>query len=116
MSQFIRTRNNADGKAVIEEQNELPQERSHRFDVPAGVGGRWLVVEFEPEQSTGWHAVHCDVYVYIAKGQLKFDLDGGESITVYEGDLVIEGDNTVHSWTNTGDTLARVSAIEVDLP
>ena len=37
-------------------------------------------------------------------------------MTVYEGDLVIEGDNTLHSWTNTGDGPAKVSAIEVDLP
>ena len=67
---FIRTRNNAAGKAVIAENRELPAVRAHDFDVPSGPGGRWLVVEFEPGQSTGWHAVHCDVYVYIAKGEL----------------------------------------------
>ena len=116
MSKFIRTRNNAAGKAVIAENRELPDARAHDFDVPAGIDGRWLIVEFEPGQTTGWHAVHCDVYVYIARGQLEFALDGGESVTVYEGDLVIEGDNTLHSWTNTGDGPAKVSAIEVDLP
>ncbi len=116
MSTFIRTRNNVAGKAVIAEKRELPGSGTLDFDVPAGTGGRWLVVEFEPGKSTGWHAVHCDVYVYIAKGQLAFDLDGGESVTVREGDLVIEGDNTLHSWTNTGDGPARVSAIEIDLP
>ena len=58
MSKFIRTRQNAAGKAVIAENRELPESRAHDFDVPAGAGGRWLVVEFEPGQSTGWHAVH----------------------------------------------------------
>ncbi|HCV00722.1 MAG: hypothetical protein CL897_01105 [Dehalococcoidia bacterium] len=116
MSKFIRTRNNSVGKAVIAENRELPGSRAQDFDVPAGVGGRWLMVEFAPGQTTGWHAVHCDVYVYIAKGQLEFSLDGGDSVTVYEGDLVIEGDNTLHSWTNNGDGPAKVSAIEIDLP
>ena len=116
MSRFVRTRKDAAGKAVIAEDRELPAERARRFNVPAGVGGRWLVVEFEPGQSTGWHAVHCDVYVYVAKGQLEFALDGGESVTVREGDLVIEGDDTLHSWTNTGDGPAIVSAVEIDLP
>ena len=113
---FIRTRQNAAGKAVIAENRELPPDRAHNFDVPSGLGGRWLVVEFEPGRSTGWHAVHCDVYVYIATGELEFALDGGESVTVFEGDLVVEGDNTLHSWTNTGEGPAKVSAIEIDRP
>lgn len=47
---------------------------------------------------------------------MEFALDGGESVTVREGDLVIEGDDTLHSWTNTGDGPAIVSAVEIDLP
>lgn len=99
-----------------------PRTASCQWTAPAGStcprasAGHWLVVEFAPGQSTGWHAVHCDVYVYVARGQLEFALDGGESVTVREGDLVIEGDDTLHSWTNTGDGPAIVSAVEIDLP
>ncbi|HJP40565.1 MAG TPA: cupin domain-containing protein [Dehalococcoidia bacterium] len=112
---FIRTCNDAGGKAVIAENREVEPGRPFSHAVPPGEGGRWLVVEFTPGQSTGWHAVHCDVYVYIVAGQLELALDRGESVTMFAGDLVVEGDNTLHSWTNTGDTPARVSAIEIDL-
>jgi len=113
---LVRTATNPAGKAIIVEDRQVDGRFFESHWPATGHGGRWLVVEFVPGQSTGWHAVHCDVYVYIAEGQLEFALDGGETTTVVAGDLVIEGDNTLHSWTNTGATLARVSAVEIDLP
>lgn len=112
---LIRTANNAQGKAIVVEDRDA----GRMLDIEAprlNEGGRWLVVPFAPGQSTGWHAVHCVVYVMVVEGQLAFALDGGETLTVRAGDCIIEGDNTLHSWTNTGETVAVVSAFELDLP
>ncbi len=110
----VRSENNPAGKARIAEDREHPE--NFNLEFPEGVvGGRWLIVNFEPGQTTGWHAVHCLVYVTVVAGEVEFALDGGDKTIVRPGDYVIEGDNTLHSWTNVGSGQATLSAVEVDL-
>lgn len=111
---LVRTANGPAGKAVVAEDREAGQRLA--VEAPRGVGGRWLVVSLEPGQTTGWHAVHCEVYVWVAAGEVELALDGGERVALGAGDAVVEGDNTLHSWTNTGSGPATLSAFELDLP
>ena len=112
---LVRTANDPRGKAHIVSDEDA----GSMLNIEAlrtGEGGRWLVVSFTPGQTTGWHAVHCEVYVAVLAGELELALDGGDRVTVHAGDCILEGDNTLHSWTNTGDAIATVSAFELDLP
>jgi quercetin dioxygenase-like cupin family protein len=74
---------------------------------PAGVtlqGGSVIrIVDMLPGGSSPMHRSHSIDYGIILSGQLELDLDGGETIALNPGDIVVQR-GTNHLWRNPSPT------------
>jgi quercetin dioxygenase-like cupin family protein len=76
-------------------------------DRPAGVtlhGGSVIrIVDMLPGGSSPMHRSHSIDYGIIISGQLELDLDGGETVKLSPGDIVVQR-GTNHLWRNPSST------------
>lgn len=91
---------------------EDPSTRKLGIAPPAG-GTRFSTLEIQPGNQHYMHRTDTIDYVVCIAGPIDMDLDGGESVTLQAGDVLVQR-GTNHSWVNRGSRPARIAVVLVD--
>jgi len=82
--------------------------------LPTGLtcpGGSVLrIVDIPPGQRSPLHRTHSIDYGIVLDGELDMELDGGETVHLAAGDVVIQR-GTNHTWVNRGHGMARMAFV-----
>ncbi len=93
------------------------QDDSDGAERPTGLtspGGTVLrVVDIPPGQRSPMHRTHSIDYGIVLAGELDMELDGGETVSLKSGDVVIQR-GTNHAWINRSAQMARMAFVLVD--
>jgi mannose-6-phosphate isomerase-like protein (cupin superfamily) len=73
--------------------------------VPGGAAIRFL--DIDPGYQSPMHRTNSIDYVMILDGELEMTLDGGETVTIKAGDIVIQR-GTNHAWQNKSGRVCRM--------
>jgi quercetin dioxygenase-like cupin family protein len=80
---------------------------------PPPGGTRFAVLEIGPEAPVFWHRTDSVDYVICIEGEVDLELDGGESVKMRAGDVMIQrGAN--HAWVNRSGAPARIAVVLID--
>jgi quercetin dioxygenase-like cupin family protein len=76
--------------------------------IPAGSALRF--VDINPGYHSAMHRTSTIDYVFILSGELDMELDGGETVRLNGGDIVIQR-GTNHRWINNGNSVCRLASV-----
>lgn len=78
---------------------------------PSIPGGSALrLVDINPGYRSAMHRTSTVDYVLILSGELDMELDGGETVHLKGGDIVIQR-GTNHRWINNSDSVCRLASV-----
>jgi mannose-6-phosphate isomerase-like protein (cupin superfamily) len=78
--------------------------------IPAG--SAWRFVDINPGYRSAMHRTSTIDYVMILSGELDMELDGGETVHLKAGDIVIQR-GTNHAWVNNSGSVCRLASVLV---
>ena len=76
--------------------------------IPGGSALRF--VDINPGYRSAMHRTSTIDYVFILSGELEMELDGGETVHLHAGDIVIQR-GTNHRWLNNSDAVCRLASV-----
>jgi len=76
--------------------------------IPKGSALRF--VDINPGFRSAMHRTNTIDYVFILDGELEMELDGGGSIHLTAGDIVVQR-GTNHAWENKSDRICRLASV-----
>ena len=76
--------------------------------IPGGSALR--MVDMNPGYRSAMHRTSTVDYVFILSGELDMELDGGETVLLKGGDIVIQR-GTNHRWINNSDGICRFASV-----
>lgn len=76
--------------------------------IPGGSALRF--VDINPGYRSAMHRTSTIDYVIILDGELDMELDGGETVHLKGGDVVIQR-GTNHAWVNNSDSTCRLASV-----
>ena len=76
--------------------------------IPGGSALRF--VDIDPGYRSAMHRTSTIDYVFILSGELDMELDGGETVHLKGGDVVIQR-GTNHRWINNSDGVCRLASV-----
>jgi quercetin dioxygenase-like cupin family protein len=89
------------------------REGSETTTIGTGAGSVLRIGVFAPGASSPMHRTHSLDYGICLEGECDLELDGGETVTLRAGDVVIQR-GTNHRWHNRSDTPCRFAWILLD--
>lgn len=69
---------------------------SHELQGVPGKEGAMLTVDYPPGGSDPIHRHNASVFVYVLKGSVVMQVQGGSAVTLHEGQTFFEGPDDVH--------------------
>ncbi|NHO33200.1 cupin domain-containing protein [Acetobacter fallax] len=69
---------------------------SHDLQGLPGKEGVMLTVDYPPGGSDPVHRHNASVFVYVLKGSITMQVEGGSAVTLHEGQTFFEGPGDVH--------------------
>ena len=79
-------------------------------NIPTGTGFRYG--DFEPGFQSSMHRTKTIDYGIVIEGEMDMELDGGQTITLKTGDVIIQR-GTKHRWINNSNALCRMAFVMV---
>lgn len=80
---------------------------------PPERGTRFMIAEYPPGNVPRRHRTETIDYIIVLSGSIAMELDGGRTVTVHAGDVVVQR-GTYHAWRNTGPEVCRMAFVLVD--
>jgi mannose-6-phosphate isomerase-like protein (cupin superfamily) len=71
------------------------------------------ILEIPPNSQPMMHRTFTVDYDIVLDGEVDMELDGGESVHLKPGDVVVQR-GTNHAWVNRGDRPCRMAAVLID--
>jgi quercetin dioxygenase-like cupin family protein len=71
------------------------------------------IIEIPPGAQPFMHRTHTVDYDIVLAGEVDMELDGGESVHLKTGDVVVQR-GTNHAWVNRGDQPCRMASVLID--
>lgn len=87
-------------------------ERRLGIQPPPG-GTRFSLLEIEPGNAPYMHRTDSIDYVICLAGEIEMDLDGGETVKMSAGDVMVQR-GTRHSWVNRSTRPCRLAVVLID--
>lgn len=79
-------------------------------NIPVGTGFRYG--DFEPGFESSMHGTKTIDYGIVIEGEMCMELDGGETITLKTGDVIVQR-GTKHRWFNKSDAPCRMAFVMI---
>jgi len=79
---------------------------------PVG-GSRFSVLDIAPGNAPYMHCTDSIDYVICVAGEIEMDLDGGETVKMSAGDVMVQR-GTRHSWVNRSGKPCRLAVVLID--
>ena len=76
--------------------------------IPGGSALRFI--DINPGYRSAMHRTSTIDYVFILSGELDMELDGGETVHLRGGDIVVQR-GTNHAWVNNSDSVCRLASV-----
>ncbi len=76
--------------------------------IPGGSALR--LADMAPGYRSAMHRTSTIDYVFILSGELDMELDGGETVHLKGGDIVVQR-GTNHRWVNNSDSICRFASV-----
>ena len=76
--------------------------------IPGGSALR--LADMSPGYRSAMHRTSTIDYVFILSGELDMELDGGETVHLKGGDIVVQR-GTNHRWVNNSDAICRFASV-----
>lgn len=80
---------------------------------PPASGSRFTMMQFFPGNQGHMHRTDTVDYVICLSGEIDMEVDGGKSVTLRAGDVVIQR-GTNHAWINRGTEPCRLAVVLID--
>lgn len=76
-------------------------------------GTRFMIAEYPPSNAAIMHRTETIDYIIILSGKIDMELDKGETVTLKQGDVMIQR-GTNHAWRNRYDETCRLAFVLID--
>jgi quercetin dioxygenase-like cupin family protein len=80
---------------------------------PPERGTRFMIAEYPPGNVPRRHRTETVDYVVVLSGRIEMELDGGETVAMAAGDVMVQR-GTYHAWRNPGPDVCRMVFVLVD--
>jgi len=130
----IVTGHDAEGRSIIQSDSPAPTDRFAQVwttaefpannqdatdggERPVGIalpgGSVFRIGEIAPGANSPMHRTRSIDYGIVLEGELDMELDGGETVHLGPGDVVVQR-GTMHAWINNSDRPTRMAWILLD--
>ena len=89
------------------------REHGQRLFIGNGQGNAFRITEFTPGHTKVFHRTETLDYDLILSGEIEMELDGGETMTLQTGDVVVVR-GAAHAWINRKQESAFVAFVMID--
>lgn len=116
----ITTRRPGQEGCVVWAANRIPADNldssdgaSKTFGTTLANGAVFRVVRYEAGRAGRMHRTNSLDYAVILSGRIVLELDEGEEVTLYAGDVLVQR-GTIHNWINRSDEPCTIAFVLID--
>ncbi|KAH7384753.1 cupin 2 domain-containing protein [Cadophora sp. MPI-SDFR-AT-0126] len=91
----------------------LPSSSTTSIPRPGDNGTVFCTSDIPPNTTSAFHRTRTLDYMVVLKGEIVLRVDGGEEVTIGEGEMCVQRGN-IHSWVNKTDRWCRMLFVMLD--